>query len=116
MELVFQAALSNALVATVMAVLVFFAANLWRHPALFHWLWILVLVRLVMPPLINVSIRFPAAEQPKTSSLTSPRKRFWQAARLGKRKPSPHRRTSPARKLIDQVGRWSHLTTSWMLR
>ena len=46
-----QAGLSNALVATLFALLVVIAAGRIKHPAWRHALWVLVLLKLVTPPL-----------------------------------------------------------------
>ena len=47
---------SNAFVATALALLVFPLARACRNPALSHSLWILVLVKLVTPPIISVPL------------------------------------------------------------
>ncbi len=55
METFFQICLSNSLVALVLAVLATAVAAVGRRPALVHALWVLVLVKLVTPPLVSVS-------------------------------------------------------------
>lgn len=45
---------SNVAIATLLAVLVFVLTKLWRNPQFAHALWLLVLVKLVTPPLIHV--------------------------------------------------------------
>ncbi len=49
-----QIAWSNAFVATALALLVFCITRAYRKPALSHCLWILVLLKLVTPPIISV--------------------------------------------------------------
>src|SRR5262245_34821178 len=53
MQPLLETAISNALVASGLA-LVAFAVSRWRRPALAHALWLLVLLKLVTPPLIPV--------------------------------------------------------------
>ena len=63
MERFFMLGLSNALAATVLAVGVAVLARLLaRRPAALHWLWLLVLLKLVTPPLFEVPIVIPATE------------------------------------------------------
>ncbi|NQT11656.1 MAG: M56 family metallopeptidase [Planctomycetes bacterium] len=51
-----QIAWSNAFVATALALLVFPLVRVCRKPALAHCLWILVLVKLVTPPILSVPL------------------------------------------------------------
>ena len=44
---------SNAVVATLLALITVIVTRLWRSPQLAHGLWLLVLVKLVTPPLIE---------------------------------------------------------------
>jgi beta-lactamase regulating signal transducer with metallopeptidase domain len=53
MQALVETGLSNALVASVLALLAF-AVSRWRRPALAHGLWLLVLVKLVTPPLVPI--------------------------------------------------------------
>ena len=64
MQALVETALSNALVASVLA-LVAFAVSRWRRPALAHGLWLLVLIKLVTPPLVPIYLP-PLAEQQNT--------------------------------------------------
>lgn len=48
--------LSNALVATLLAVVAFLVSMVVRRPALSHALWLLVLVKLITPPLVPLSV------------------------------------------------------------
>jgi beta-lactamase regulating signal transducer with metallopeptidase domain len=59
--------LTNAVMATVLAVAAAAAGKLLRRPALGHALWLLVLVKLVTPPLVIVPIAWP--EQPAVSAV-----------------------------------------------
>src|SRR5258708_4579500 len=49
-----EIALSNAVVATMLALLAAGIARVYRRPALTHSLWLLVLLKLVTPPIIPV--------------------------------------------------------------
>jgi bla regulator protein blaR1 len=60
-EPLLNAALSNALVATGLAVVAAGAGRFCRRPALVHALWVLVLVKLVTPPLVPVPVHWPGA-------------------------------------------------------
>jgi len=51
-----QTALSNAAVVALLAILVWGITSLVRRPALSHALWVLVLVKLLTPPLIHVPL------------------------------------------------------------
>lgn len=55
MPTLLETVVSNSLAATLLAVLAW-AASRWRRPALAHGLWLLVLIKLVTPPLIPVNI------------------------------------------------------------
>jgi beta-lactamase regulating signal transducer with metallopeptidase domain/TolA-binding protein len=70
MERLLELGLSNAACAAVLAVLVAAGACLCRRPALVHGLWILVLLKLVTPPLYPVHLHW--AEQTPVRSETKP--------------------------------------------
>ncbi|HBI45970.1 MAG TPA: hypothetical protein DDY78_24400 [Planctomycetales bacterium] len=59
METLLRIGLSNAVVALVMALVVVTVACVWRRPAVLHALWLLVLVKLVTPPLVWVRVPWP---------------------------------------------------------
>src|SRR5437588_843865 len=59
METLLQVGLSNAVMAAVIAVLVAVIARIWRRPAVVHALWILVLLKLITPPLVNIPMSLP---------------------------------------------------------
>ncbi len=59
METLLRIGLSNVVVALFMAVIVVTVACVWRRPAVLHALWLLVLVKLVTPPLVWVHVPWP---------------------------------------------------------
>jgi WD40 repeat protein/beta-lactamase regulating signal transducer with metallopeptidase domain len=72
-----QLGLANAVCAAVLAVLALAAERLVRRPALTHCLWLLVLVKLVTPPLFPLSLAWlpadtPAASAPATEAAPAP--------------------------------------------
>ena len=64
METLFGAGLSNAACAAGLAVLAWLISQVFRRPALSHALWVLVLLKLVTPPIWNVPISIPAVSIP----------------------------------------------------
>ena len=65
-------AIANALTVTVLAPFVFLLGRLSRQPAVRHALWILLLVKLITPPLVPVYMQWPAASSAATASSTAP--------------------------------------------
>jgi beta-lactamase regulating signal transducer with metallopeptidase domain len=61
MEQLFQHGLSNAAAAAVLAIVAAIATRIWRNPHFAYAAWLIVLVRLVAPPLLAVSVPMPAA-------------------------------------------------------
>jgi beta-lactamase regulating signal transducer with metallopeptidase domain len=59
MSWLIESALSNALLATPLAVLAWALGATLRRPALAHALWLLVLVKLVTPPLVSLPVPAP---------------------------------------------------------
>jgi hypothetical protein len=59
MEFLVNALLSNALVATGLALAPLILNRLGRSPALVHGLWLVVLLKLVTPPLVEVPLLIP---------------------------------------------------------
>ncbi len=51
--------LSNALLATLIALVAIAVSRRWQHPPLLHSLWILVLLKLLTPPLVTLPITRP---------------------------------------------------------
>ena len=68
MRTLLEIALSNAAVATVLAVVAFGVTVVFRRPALAHAAWLLVLLKLLTPPLFTVPVELPrvSAEQVET--------------------------------------------------
>jgi beta-lactamase regulating signal transducer with metallopeptidase domain len=67
-------ALSNAVVATLLAVIAAVVARFCRRPAVRHALWLLVLLKLITPPLLPLSVTWPrskASEPPSLEALPS---------------------------------------------
>lgn len=60
---------TNALLATVLAALAAVIARRWTSPALAHFLWLLVLARLLAPPLIGVPIAWRPDPSPASIAL-----------------------------------------------
>jgi beta-lactamase regulating signal transducer with metallopeptidase domain len=54
-----QIGLVNAVLATLLACLAALITRKVRHPALIHWVWIIVLFKLVAPPVFEVPIEVP---------------------------------------------------------
>jgi bla regulator protein BlaR1 len=58
-------AVSNAVAATILALLAIAVSAVYRRPALVHGLWLLVLLKLVTPPLVFIPVAWPTtAEAP----------------------------------------------------
>jgi beta-lactamase regulating signal transducer with metallopeptidase domain len=78
MRTLLEMAWSNALLATVLALVAAAVSQVCRRPAIVHSLWLLVLLKLVTPPLIPVSLPWltpvaneqPEAVEPTETSLT----------------------------------------------
>src|SRR4051812_38404526 len=62
MDTLLHAGLSNALMAAVLALPAAAVARLGRRPALAHALWLLVLLKLLTPPLIPIPVFWPGGE------------------------------------------------------
>src|SRR5262249_53448152 len=60
MEMLVEVGLGNALGATVLAVVVAAIACCCRRPAVVHSLWLLVVLRLLVPPFVTVSMPWPS--------------------------------------------------------
>jgi beta-lactamase regulating signal transducer with metallopeptidase domain len=72
MEPLLHVGLSNALLAALLAVLAAGAACVLRRPALLHSLWLLVLLKLVTPPLVRVPLPWPDDTPLSPSSAPEP--------------------------------------------
>src|SRR5262249_25523906 len=66
-----QVGISNALAATVLALLAAAAGHFARRPALAHGLWLLVLLKLVTPPLWHVRLPDLARHEPTAATPTA---------------------------------------------
>src|SRR5207249_1119679 len=62
MQTLLEIGLANAAAATVLAVVALVGARCCRHRAVTHALWLLVLVKLVTPPLVRVPLSWPSAD------------------------------------------------------
>src|SRR5262245_36602239 len=71
---VLELLLSNLVWAAVLAVIALAAGRWGKRPALTHALWLLVLLKLVTPPVIDLPVRLlpPAPEARETVALRSP--------------------------------------------
>jgi bla regulator protein blaR1 len=63
-ETLLRIALSNALAAGILALAAGAVGRCCRRPALVHSLWLLVLLKLLTPPLVTVPLPWPAAPEP----------------------------------------------------
>ena len=64
MSQLIEIGLTNAALATGLAVLAAAVERLGRRPALGHALWLLVLIKLITPPLVGLPVPWPAAPRP----------------------------------------------------
>jgi len=60
---------TNALLATVLAALAVVITRRWTNPALAHFLWLLVLARLLAPPLLGIPIAWRTESSPVASAI-----------------------------------------------
>jgi beta-lactamase regulating signal transducer with metallopeptidase domain len=67
--------LSNAVVATLLAVAIAAFCRVCRRPALAHKLWLLVLIKLITPPVVTISLPWPAPAEIQGSSSAAPEER-----------------------------------------
>src|SRR5437899_9575783 len=68
MQTLLEVGLSNAAAATALAVVALVGARCCRHRAVTHALWLLVLVKLVTPPLVPVHLSWPSSEANATTA------------------------------------------------
>src|SRR6516162_6452741 len=65
--------LSNAVMATILAIIAFFAGWCFRRPAVRHTLWLLVLLKLVTPPVFPLATPLlTSSEDAQAASATEP--------------------------------------------
>ena len=55
---------SNALVAVVLATGVALLGRIWKNPSCLHLLWMLVLLKLVTPPVMTIPVALPVGQAP----------------------------------------------------
>ena len=67
-----QNLLANAVLVTVLAILVAATTKFVRHPPLAHFLWLLVLLKLVTPPLFRIEIPIPTMTPAAPASVVTP--------------------------------------------
>ena len=66
-------AVSNAVAATVLALAAIAVGAVYRRPALVHGLWLLVLLKLVTPPLLFLPVSWPAVTESPPQEIASVR-------------------------------------------
>lgn len=57
MEQLFLVGLHNAAIMAILAIVVWCVTHVWKNPPIAHLLWLLVLAKLVTPPLVNFDLR-----------------------------------------------------------
>jgi len=72
MDALFQTALSNALLVTAVAPVVWAITKLTRKPALTHALWLVVLLKLIVPPLWSIPFHWPQPRQNEIERVREP--------------------------------------------
>jgi beta-lactamase regulating signal transducer with metallopeptidase domain len=70
MDSLLNVGISNAIAAVVLALLAFAVDRVFRRPALSHCFWLLVLLKLVTPPVVHVPLPWPS--EPVRPSVTVP--------------------------------------------
>jgi beta-lactamase regulating signal transducer with metallopeptidase domain len=73
METILHIGLSNAAVAGVLAIVVAGVALVCRKPAVLHGLWLLVLLKLLTPPLVRIPVMLQAAESSAAAPVSGDR-------------------------------------------
>jgi beta-lactamase regulating signal transducer with metallopeptidase domain len=69
MQSLLSVGLSNAVAATVLALVAFIVDRVIRRPAISHCFWLLVLLKLVTPPLVRVPLPWPSTPEPSAVSV-----------------------------------------------
>lgn len=64
---------SNALVVAVLALVLIVVGRVWKHPASLHVLWVLVLLKLFLPPVFTIGISAPVGRQEAAIRVEGPR-------------------------------------------
>jgi beta-lactamase regulating signal transducer with metallopeptidase domain len=92
MDSLLQIGLSNAVVASFLALLALVVGSVCRRPAVVHGLWLLVLLKLVTPPLVRVPVPWPVSVD--SSHATASRAGF--PTELAAGPPTPGQEIAPA--------------------
>ena len=69
MTSLFEIGLTNAALAGLLAIVVWLVTRVWRHPAFVHALWVIVLVKLITPPIVTVP--WPSADGAADSTIAT---------------------------------------------
>ena len=92
-NVILMGVLSNILIAAVLALLTLAVARLWRNPHVTHALWLLVLIKLVTPPIVEIPapqlLRVVQSESPSDLSLSTTRSRPVERTRSTHGQPQP---------------------------
>jgi beta-lactamase regulating signal transducer with metallopeptidase domain len=73
MQTLLEIGLSNAVVATFLAVIAALVSRVCHRPAVAHVLWLLVLIKLVTPPVMTIPLPVPAAASLAAARAATPR-------------------------------------------
>jgi beta-lactamase regulating signal transducer with metallopeptidase domain len=92
MHTLLEMGLRNALLATVLAAFVAAVCLMCRRPALRHGLWLVVLVKLVTPPLVPIPIPWPGEEPALRETAAAPTADLSEPANA----PEPHKQAALA--------------------
>ncbi len=67
MDLLVTIAMHNVIIVTILALLVWGVTRVWKNPPIAHILWLLLLVKLVTPPVVNLELwsRGPVVTRPQ---------------------------------------------------
>jgi hypothetical protein len=112
-EAILRVALSNTLLAAVLALAAMAVSRIFRRPAVSHALWLIVLLKLITPPLWNVAVPLIPAEKshkaplpPTELSIRRRRKRSRCVSRRWKRKWRSGGQCPPYKQEIREVDAW----------
>jgi beta-lactamase regulating signal transducer with metallopeptidase domain len=108
---------SNTVVAALLAVAVFVLTKFWRSPHLAHALWLLVLIKLITPPIVDLPIRTPFMANddasPQNEAITTVDGRTPILARATDRSSTPSQPTRSLSPTIDDTAGFPHEPTVW---
>jgi beta-lactamase regulating signal transducer with metallopeptidase domain len=117
---------SNTVVAALLAIAVFVLAKFWRSPHLAHALWLLVLIKLITPPIVDLPIGTPFMAtddaSPQKEAITAVDGRTSILARANDRTSTPSQPTRSLSPTFDDTAGsphehtvWSRLLAAWYL-